>query len=101
MTINRLSLASALRTIYVFPRIYRTIVGNPVVVELRRSWRRVRLVRELWQLDRADAAAAKSVAYERAFLNLMERDFTDLLRTNRDKRHQLRLTLINLDAEAL
>jgi hypothetical protein len=95
------ALASALQTLNVFPRVQRAIVRNPVVIELRRSLRRIGLVKKLWQLDRADAAAARSVAYERAFLKMMERGFDEQLQANRDKRHQLRLKLINLDAEAL
>jgi len=106
IAMNKLSsvgvaLSSALQTLYVFPRTRRAIVRNPVVAEVRRSWRRIGLVKELWDLDRADAAAAKSVAYERAFLKLMERDFTGLLRANRDKREALQLKLIDLDAEVL
>lgn len=95
------ALASGLKTLNVFPAVRRAIAHNPVVIELRRSLRRIDLVKKLWELDRADAAAARSVASERAFLKMMERGYNEQLQVNRDKRHQLRLKLINLDAEAL
>lgn len=79
IAINKMSsvgatLGSALQTLNVFPKVLRAASRNPVVIELRRSWRRIGLVKKLWQLDRADAAAAKSVAYERAFLKLINLD---------------------------
>lgn len=75
--------------------------SNPVVAELHRAYRRLRVVWQIWQIDRRNAAAAKGVAYERAHLKAMEESFHALLAANKKRRTSLDLALMVIDTECL
>jgi|GEM_PF-2805479 len=91
------------REVFSLPQLRRTprrARRNPVLAELHRASRRLRLVWKLWRIERCNAEAAKNLAYERARLKAEESNFCALLADNDKRSKALRLELMAINTEA-